>query len=108
MSCGPGEEKEARGCAGVGESCAGCPVHADGSVSQQQCRAEGAGHVQPGSYLRVTQGHVKGEETQELLRTGFVLSAASWKQESQGPGEDSASHVESPLLLPPIPFPSPT
>lgn len=37
-----------------------------------------------------------------------VLNAASWRQKSQGPGEDRAPHVESPLLLPPIPFPLPT
>lgn len=104
MSWGTGEEKEAGGCAGVGGSCACCPVHSDGSVSQQQCRVEGAGHVQSHSYLRVMQGHAKEGENQELLHTGFVLNAAIWGQESQGPGEDSG--VTS--LAPSIPFPLPT
>lgn len=50
-----GEEKETRGCAGVGESCACCPVHSDGSISQQECRGvEGAGHAQSHSNIRVT------------------------------------------------------
>ena len=39
-----------------------------------------------------------------------ALNAAIWRQESPGPGEaeDSAPRAESALLLPPIPFASPT
>lgn len=110
MCCDTGEEKESGGCASAGESCAGCPVHSGGSVSQQQCRS----HVQFHSNVWVSQGHIKNKEKTRscctLVQTSLfgTLNAAMCRQESQGPGEDSAPHVEPPLLLPPIPFLLPT
>ena len=118
-----------RGCASVGESCTCSPGLADGNVSQQQCRgAEGAGHGQLHLNVRVTQGPMKEGENCMLpharprnrhvaprccwVQPPFcgALNAAIWRQESPGPGEaeDSAPCAESALLLPPIPFASPT
>ena len=63
-SCDAGAEKEVRGSASTGESCAFSPDLADGNVSQQQLRGEKrAGHGQSHLNLEVTQGPMKKGES---------------------------------------------